>query len=121
MGRVFVGISGWTYAPWRGNFYPKGLPQTKELAYAARRFNAIEVNGTFYSLQRPTSFETWREQSPPAFTFTLKGGRYITHLRRLKDVRQPLANFLASGPLALREKLGPILWQFPPHLRFEEG
>jgi uncharacterized protein YecE (DUF72 family) len=113
---AFVGISGWNYPPWRGNFYPRGLPQTKELAYASRRFNALEVNGTFYSLQRLSTFAAWHAQSPPGFTFALKGGRFITHMKRLKDIDVPLANFFASGPLALREKLGPILWQFPPQL-----
>lgn len=121
MGRVFVGISGWTYTPWRGNFYPKGLSQSLELSYASRRFNALEVNGTFYSLQRPSTFESWRDETPAGFVFALKGGRYITHLRRLRDVGTPLANFFASGVLCLREKLGPILWQFPPHLRFDAG
>src|ERR1043166_3609637 len=119
MRHVLIGISGWSYAPWRGNFYPKGLSHRLELAYASRRFSALEVNGTFYSLQRPSTFENWRQQSPPGFIFTLKGGRYITHMRKLKDPRTPLANFFASGPLCLREKLGPILWQFPPTFRFD--
>ncbi|HYC78284.1 MAG TPA: DUF72 domain-containing protein [Planctomycetota bacterium] len=119
MARVFVGISGWTYEPWRGEFYPHGLPQNRELDFAARRFNALEVNGTFYSLQRPSSFAAWYEAAPTGFTFALKGGRYLTHLRRLRDPRTPLANYFASGPLALREKLGPILWQFPPQFAFD--
>src|ERR1043166_6069188 len=101
MGDIRIGVSGWTYPPWRGNFYPTGLPQSLELAYLSRRFNALEINGTFYSLQRPPNFADWREQTPPGFLFALKGGRYITHMRRLKDIRTPLANFLASGPLAL--------------------
>jgi len=121
MASVRVGISGWTYTPWRGNFYPKGLPQKLELAYASRRFNALEINGTFYSLQRPSSFQTWYNATPPDFVFTLKGGRYITHMRKLNDVKLPLANFFASGVLNLREKLGPILWQFPPFVRFDEA
>jgi uncharacterized protein YecE (DUF72 family) len=120
VGDIRVGISGWTYTPWRGNFYPRGLPQKLELAYASRRFNALEVNGTFYSLQRPSSFRAWYEQSPAGFLFALKGGRYITHMRKLRDAAQPLANFLASGLLCLREKLGPILWQFPPFMPFKE-
>lgn len=120
MPAVRVGISGWTYPPWRGNFYPKGLPQRLELAYASRRLGALEVNGTFYSLQRPSAFRTWYEGSPPGFVFALKGGRYITHLRKLREPRQGLANFFASGPLCLREKLGPILWQFPPFMAFDE-
>ncbi len=115
-----MGISGWTYTPWRGNFYPEGLPQKRELAYASRRFNALEINGTFYSLQRPSSFESWYEQTPPGFVFSLKGGRYLTHMRKLREPAQPLANYLASGLLHLREKLGPILWQFPPFMPFDE-
>ncbi len=120
MAEVRVGISGWTYKPWRGNFYPAGLPQRLELAYASRRFGALEINGTFYSLQRPSSFESWYNDTPDDFLFALKGGRYLTHMRKLKDPLQPLANFLASGVLRLREKLGPILWQFPPFLSFNE-
>jgi uncharacterized protein YecE (DUF72 family) len=115
-----VGISGWTYPPWRGNFYPDRLPQKLELAYASRRFNALEVNGTFYSLQRPSTFQTWYDATPAGFVFALKGGRYLTHLRKLNEPEQPLANFLASGVLLLREKLGPILWQFPPFVSFDE-
>lgn len=120
MPEVRVGISGWTYAPWRGNFYPARLPAKLELAYVTRRFNAIEVNGTFYSLQTPSTFSTWYQQSPLDFRFALKGGRFITHIRRLRDVAVPLANFFASGVLALREKIGPILWQFPPQFLFDE-
>jgi len=118
--QVRVGISGWTYPPWRGNFYPDGLPQRLELAYASRRFNALEINGTFYSLQRASSFRSWYELTPPGFVFSLKGGKYLTHVTMIKEPRQPLANFLASGLLALREKLGPILWQFPPFMQFDE-
>jgi uncharacterized protein YecE (DUF72 family) len=120
MPEIRVGISGWTYPPWRGKLYPKGLPQKLELAYASRRFNAIEVNGTFYSLQRPSTFESWYESTPAGFVFTLKGGRYVTHLRKLKEPRQAIANYFASGLLCLREKLGPILWQFPPNMPFNE-
>jgi uncharacterized protein YecE (DUF72 family) len=120
MAEIRVGISGWTYPPWRGNFYPRGLPQKLELAYASRRFNALEINGTFYSLQRPSTFDAWYEATPPGFVFTLKGGRYLTHMRKLREPLEPLANFLASGVLRLREKLGPILWQFPPNMPFDE-
>ena len=120
MAEIRVGISGWTYPPWRGNFYPKGLPQKKELAFASRWFNALEINGTFYSLQTPSSFETWYEETPADFVFTLKGGKFVTHLRKLKEPRQGLANYFASGLLRLREKLGPILWQFPPEFGFDE-
>lgn len=120
MAAVRVGISGWTYPPWRDEFYPVGLPQRLELAYASRRFNSLEINGTFYSLQKPASFEAWHDASPPGFVFSLKGGRYVTHMRRLKDVRAPLANYFASGVLRLRDKLGPFLWQFPPSMPFDE-
>jgi uncharacterized protein YecE (DUF72 family) len=117
-GQIRIGISGWTYKPWRGVFYPKGLAQKKELAYAASLFPSIEINGTFYSLQRPSSFAAWAEQTPDNFVFAIKGSRFITHMRRLRNVEQPLANFFASGLLALGPKLGPILWQFPPNFQF---
>lgn len=118
MGEVRIGISGWAYKHWRGAFYPRGLAQKRELEYASGRMNSIEINGTFYSLQRPSSFKKWAEATPDNFLFSLKGPRYITHMKKLVDVRQPLANFFASGPLLLGEKLGPILWQFPPFMRF---
>jgi uncharacterized protein YecE (DUF72 family) len=115
-----IGISGWTYAPWRGGaFFPKDLPRKAELPFASRRVNSIEINGTFYSLQRPASFAAWRKATPEDFVFAVKGGRFITHLKRLKDVAAPIANFFASGVLALREKLGPILWQLPPSFRYD--
>lgn len=100
-------------------FYPRGLQHRAELAYVSRRLNSVEINGTFYSLQCPASFIQWYEQTPPDFLFAVKGGRFITHMKRLNEVETPLANFFASGPLALREKLGPILWQFPPQFRFD--
>lgn len=118
-GTIRIGISGWTYAPWRGVFYPEGLAQKRELAYASRQFSSIEINGTFYGLQRPEVFAKWRDETPDDFVFAVKGSRYITHLRRLRDVETPLANFIASGLLRLGPKLGPILWQFPPRLRFD--
>ncbi len=114
MAKIYVGMSGWTYEPWRGGFYPKGLVQKKELEYASRQVNSIEINGTFYSLQRPSSFEKWYDETPKDFVFAVKGNQYITHIRRLKDVEEPLCNFLASGLLCLKEKMGPLLWQFPP-------
>ncbi len=117
--RVRIGISGWTYAPWRGEFYPKGLARKRELAYAARQFGAIEINGTFYGLQTPASFGRWAEETPEDFVFAVKGSRFITHLLRLREIETPLANFLASGVLRLGPKLGPLLWQFPPSFRFE--
>lgn len=119
MADVRIGISGWTYAPWRGSFFPKGLSQKKELAYASRRVRSIEINGTFYSMQRPSCFRTWHQETPEDFVFALKGPRFITHLKRLKDVVAPTANFFASGVLRLNEKLGPILWQLPPMTRFD--
>jgi uncharacterized protein YecE (DUF72 family) len=119
-GRVRIGISGWRYQPWRGVFYPKGLPQSEELAFAARHFESIELNGSFYSLQRPASYATWHAATPPGFVFAVKGSRFITHMKRLRDVGTACANFWASGLLCLEEKLGPILWQFPPSLGFDE-
>ena len=116
---IRIGISGWRYAPWRGRFYPAGLAQRQELAFASRVLPTIEINGSFYSLQRPSSYEAWHDETPASFVFAVKGPRYITHMRRLNDVRVPLANFLASGVLALREKLGPILWQFPPRMAWD--
>lgn len=118
-GTVRIGISGWTYAPWRGTFYPKGLAQKNELAYAAAQFASIEINGTFYGLQRPQSFARWRSETPDGFVFAIKGSRYITHMLKLREIETPLANFLASGPLRLGPKLGPILWQFPPRMKFD--
>lgn len=117
-GRVRIGISGWRYAPWRGKFYPDGLRQVDELSFAAGKFSTIEVNGTFYSLQRPEFFARWRDETPQDFIFAVKGARFITHMKKLKDVETPLANFFASGLLALGPKLGPILWQLPPNLSF---
>src|SRR4051794_30264106 len=111
MAALRIGISGWTYGPWRGTFYPKGLRQKGELEYASRAVNSIEINGSFYSLQRPSSYRLWREETPEGFLFSVKGGRFITHMKKLRDVEAPLANFFASGVLALGEKLGPILWQ----------
>ena len=118
IGKIRVGISGWTYPPWRGIFYPKGLPQKRELAFAAEHFSTIEINGTFYSLQRPSSFAAWAAATPPEFVFSVKGSRYITHMLKLRNTESALANFFASGLLALGPKLGPILWQLPPQFRF---
>jgi uncharacterized protein YecE (DUF72 family) len=117
-GNVRIGISGWTYAPWRGNFYPPGLLQADELSYASRQVDTIEINGTFYALQRPDSFARWYDETPEGFVFAVKGPRFITHIRRLREVETPLANFFASGVLRLEEKLGPVLWQFPASFRF---
>jgi uncharacterized protein YecE (DUF72 family) len=121
-GRVHVGISGWRYPAWRGDFYPKGLPQRRELEYAASHLTSIEINGSFYSLQRPTSYAAWRAEAAAVrddFVFAVKGGRYVTHLKRLVDVDAALANFFASGVLALGPMLGPFLWQLPERLAFD--
>lgn len=116
---VRVGTSGWVYPPWRGAFYPPGLAHRRELEYLSGRLNSVEINGSFYALQRPASYRSWREQTPAGFLFAVKGSRFITHLKRLRDTSAPLANFLASGVLALGEKLGPILWQLPPNLPYD--
>jgi uncharacterized protein YecE (DUF72 family) len=114
-----IGISGWTYAGWRGDFYPRGLPHKDELRYASRQFDTIEINGTFYSLQRPSSFEKWYAETPRGFRFAVKCSRFITHMKQLRDIEVPLANFYASGVLRLEEKLGPMLWQFAPQRRLD--
>lgn len=119
MAKLRIGISGWRYAPWRGVFYPKDLPQRAELAYASRQVGSIELNGSFYSLQRPDSYARWNADTPHGFVFALKGPRFITHIKRLRDFEGPLANFLASGVFELGAKLGPILWQTPPNLHFD--
>ncbi|HEY2724259.1 MAG TPA: DUF72 domain-containing protein [Pseudonocardiaceae bacterium] len=114
-----VGTSGWVYPPWRGTFYPAGLPHRRELEYLSRQVGSVEINGSFYSLQRPSSYQAWAEQTPDDFVFAVKGSRFITHMKKLRDVETPLANFLASGLLALGPKLGPLLWQLPPNLPFD--
>lgn len=111
-------MSGWRYDEWRGTFYPEKLAQRRELEYASRQLNSIELNGTFYSLQRPKSYLQWSEETPEDFVFSVKGTQFITHERRLENVATPLANFLAQGVLRLGRKLGPILWQFPPAFKF---
>lgn len=120
-GDIRIGVSGWTYRPWRGNFYPAGLLQRQELSFAASRFNALEINGTFYGMQTPKAFRAWRDAVPEGFVFAIKGPRYLTHMLRLTRPEAPLANFFASGPLVLGEKLGPILWQFPARFTFDVG
>ena len=119
--RAWVGTSGWRYPPWRGTFYPKGLAQRRELEHLSRRVTSIEINGSFDSLQRPERYRAWVAETPEGFLFSVKGGRFITHLKQLRDVETPLANFLASGVLALGPKLGPVLWQLPPRLRFDRA
>jgi len=101
-------------------FIEKGWPPGRELEFASRAFNSIEINGSFYSLQRPTSYRRWYEETPKNFLFSVKGARFINHMKKLREVEVPVANFFASGVLALEEKLGPILWQFPPNFGWNE-
>jgi uncharacterized protein YecE (DUF72 family) len=119
-GRIRVGIGGWVFPPWRGVFYPTGLPQARELAHASRQVTAIEINGTFYGSQKPASFRRWRDETPEDFVFSVKGPRFATHRSDLATAGPSIDRFLASGVLELRDKLGPILWQFAPWMRFDE-
>jgi uncharacterized protein YecE (DUF72 family) len=116
---VRVGISGWRYPPWRGEFFPAGLAQSKELEYAASRLRTIEINGSFYSLQPPGNWRQWRDAVPDDFEFAVKGGRFVTHMKRLRDPESALATFFASSPMLLGERLGPLLWQLPPNFQFD--
>ena len=116
---IRIGISGWQYEGWEGTFYPEKLSAKKQLPFAAEHFNSIELNGSFYALQKPPSFKNWSEQTPEDFVFSVKAPRFITHIRRLKDCEGPVANFCAQGILRLGKKLGPILWQLPPSFKFE--
>lgn len=118
-GIIRIGISGWRYEPWRGTFYPAGLAQARELEYASRQLRTIEINGSFYSLQSPACYRRWYQDTPDDFVFSVKGGRFITHMKQLRDVETALGNFFASGMAELREKLGPFLWQLPPRMRFD--
>jgi uncharacterized protein YecE (DUF72 family) len=116
---VRIGTSGWAYPEWRGAYYPAGLVHRRELEYLAGRMSTVELNGSFYSLQRPSSYRAWYDRTPDSFVFAVKGHRYVTHLRRLRDPHETVANFLASGVLELADKLGPVLWQFPERLAFD--
>jgi uncharacterized protein YecE (DUF72 family) len=116
---IRIGVSGWRYPPWRGEFYPDGLRQADELTYAAEMLPTVEINGSFYSLQMPSSYRRGTRQTPTEFVFSVKGGRFITHMKRLRDIDKPLANFFASGLFNLKEKLGPVLWQFPPNMKYQ--
>ena len=120
MAKAWIGISGWTFPGWKGTFYPEDLVQRRHLEYASRSVNSIEINGTFYSLQKPSSFQSWHAQTPEDFLFAVKGPQFMTHVLRLKEVQEPLANFFASGLLCLKQKLGPILWQFPPNVMLKD-
>lgn len=118
-GTVRTGTAGWVFEPWRGSFFPQGLVQKKELAYAASRLTSIEINATFRANQKPESFRKWAGETPAGFQFSVKGPQLVTHIRRLKNCRQELANFFASGPLALGDRLGPFVWQLPPNLQLD--
>lgn len=118
-GEVRTGTAGWVFEPWRGVFFPEGLVQKKELNYAATHLTSIEINATFRANQKPASFAKWAGETPEGFKFSIKGPQLVTHIRRLKNCRQELANFFASGPLALGDRLGPFVWQLPPNLAFD--
>jgi uncharacterized protein YecE (DUF72 family) len=120
-GEIRVGIGGWVFPPWRGTFYPKGLKQAEELAHASRHLTAIEINGTFYGLQKPASYQRWHDETPDDFVFSLKGSRFITHRNDLSTAGPYIQRFLDSGLAELGPKLGPILWQFAPSLQFDEA
>lgn len=117
---IRIGTSGWVYPPWRKTFYPEDLPQKKELFHASRHLTSIEINGSFYSYQKPSTYQHWYDETPGDFVFSVKGPQYITHINRLKNVKEPLFNFMASGVLLLKEKLGCILWQLPLSFVFNE-
>jgi uncharacterized protein YecE (DUF72 family) len=120
MGTIRLGIAGWVFDEWRGGaFYPEGLKQKQELAYASRHLGSIEINATFYSHQKAASFEGWAAETPEDFVFSVKGHQLVTHLKRLKEVELPLANFFASGVLALGKRLGPFCWQLPGNMKYE--
>jgi uncharacterized protein YecE (DUF72 family) len=118
-GRIRIGVGGWTYAPWRGAFYPDGLAQKRELEYASRRLTSIEINGTFYGAQKPESFARWYEETPDDFVFAVKGPRYATNRRALATAGESIERFLTGGVLLLGDKLGPINWQFMEHKKFD--
>lgn len=117
--QIRTGTAGWVFAPWRGSFFPPGLVQKKELHYASRHLTSIEINATFRGMQKPESFAKWAAETPDGFQFSIKGPQLVTHIKRLKDCELALANFFASGPLALADRLGPFIWQLPPNLAFE--
>jgi uncharacterized protein YecE (DUF72 family) len=119
--RIGVGVGGWTYEPWRGTFYPSGLPQKRELEYASRKLTSIEINGTYYGSQKPESFAKWHDETPDDFLFALKGPRFATNRRNLSEAGSSIERFFHSGVMQLKEKLGPINWQFMPTKKFEPG
>jgi uncharacterized protein YecE (DUF72 family) len=119
MDRIRIGVGGWTYEPWRDNFFPKGLPHNQELAYASRQLTAIEVNGTYYSTFKPPTFAKWRDETPDGFVFSLKANRFATNRRELAGAGESIQRFVNSGIVELRDKLGPIVWQFMPTKQFD--
>jgi len=120
-GRIFVGVGGWNFPPWRGSFYPKGLPQSRELHHASRELTSIEINSTFYGLQKPATFQKWHDETPDGFVFSVKAPRFVTHRSRLAEGASSVERFLGSGVLRLGAKLGPINWQLPPTKHFDAG
>ena len=119
-GQIYIGIGAWTFEPWRGVFYPQGLPQSKELEYASRQLTSIEINGTYYGSQSPETFRKWRDSTPEGFVFSVKGSRFCTNRKVLADGRESIERFLATGVLELEDRLGPLLWQFAPTKRFDK-
>ncbi|MFM0419019.1 DUF72 domain-containing protein [Paraburkholderia aromaticivorans] len=117
---IRIGIGGWTYAPWRGTFYPADLTQSRELEYASRNLTSIEINGTFYGLQKPASYEKWYQETPDDFVFSLKAPRYATNRKVLADAGETIERFFGSGVLLLKQKLGPINWQFATSKKFDK-
>jgi uncharacterized protein YecE (DUF72 family) len=120
-GKIHIGIGGWTFAPWRGVFYPEKLTQAKELSYAASKLTSIEINGTFYGSQKPESFRKWAREVPDGFVFSLKGPRFATNRRVLAEAGDSVKRFYDSGVLELADRLGPVLWQFAPTKKFDEA
>jgi uncharacterized protein YecE (DUF72 family) len=119
IGEIRIGIGGWTYAPWRDNFYPAGLAQSRELEYASRQVSAIEINGTYYGTQKPATFARWSAEAPDGFVFAVKASRYATNRRVLAEAGESVERFIGSGIAELGAKLGPILWQFAPGKQFD--
>jgi len=118
-GKIYVGVGGWNFAPWRGSFYPKGVTQAKELHYASRQLTSIEINSTFYGLQKPATFKKWHDETPDDFVFSLKAPRFVTNRGQLASAASSIERFLASGILQLGDKLGPINWQLAPGKPFD--